>query len=422
LFVLKSFNKRQTSFHKAKKQLRATFLADILWYNKDKHFMPKSIYSIGFALIILSICITINLYNMINYNTIEINRGIMHHINAKVKGQEHGSVKYETTAFDIDDTIKATIRQRLVTAAGKDSRAFELEIGNDSNGTFFDYANNIKSLDEKAFIKASKNIADLLADSQTRNNIPGGVFILLDCIYNNQSVYIVFKAELHEALTHRIRNGKSKIEVLKDIFLSPSQRLYKIGILSEKSNSKIKNKVKSINDFTCFLFDEQFRIDGSKPAEYFYKDFLGFSIDKNAKIQTARFYNLTYDFIVNKIPEGERAPLLDALKTEYITNVKTTISPKDFSKNYISDGVLRDLYDGDIADDLPSTITKDSALIQSQIDRKKIFFPNTISVSGKAKEFEENVKIISDNQELKNIRQDNNYTIIRIKGKPFGDA
>jgi hypothetical protein len=65
------------------------------------------------------------------------------------------------------------------------------------------------------------------------------------------------------------------------------------------------------------LLDNQFRID-SKPAEYFYKDFLGFSVENNPKIQSKRFYEATENFIMNSIDSlDQKNTMLDALHAEF---------------------------------------------------------------------------------------------------------
>jgi hypothetical protein len=360
---------------------------------------------------------------MINYATIDIRRGVMHHINAKVTGQEHASVRFDPTPFSIDDALKKVIRERLVTAAGKDSRAFELEIENDKKHSFFDQLKDAKNLDDKKFYAASKKIAELLAQSQTRNNIPGGVFILLDCTIKlkNIGLYIVIKAELHDALMYQKVKGKSKLQVLNEIFLSPSQKLYKVGILIERKDAQ-KNPPN--DSFTCFLFDEQFRIDGSKPAEYFYKDFLGFTVDSNAKIQIKRFYDNTSGFIYNHISKPDEINvLINALYTELKVSQAETVSPYEFAKKYFKDDEIIELYRQSVSNYLPATISRETVLVDGSLSRKKINFPNNIKVTGETEGFDENVHIIDDKEGFDLLDyKDCDYTILKITGKPFSNA
>lgn len=360
----------------------------------------------------------------INFSAIEIHRGVMHHLDAKTKDTEHATATFEKTLFDIDDQIRKVLIDRLTYAAGRDSKAFELEIGNYSKNSFFDYVKDIKTLNDKKFFETSKKITSRLSECQNRNNIPGGVVILLDCSLskkNTARLYIVIKAELHEALRHQKRGGRSKLQVLTEIFLSPAQRLYKVGIVYERKDGQNQYP----NDvYGCFLYDEQFRADGSKPAGYFYDRFLGFSVDKNAKIQIKRFYDNTYGFILKNIPEiDEKESLINALSTELTTNLEETISPVEFGKKYFIDEDINDAYTDSVLNYLPSTISKDTTLIKGDLSKKKIRFPNTITLSGTIEEFDKNVKIIRTEQDFKELDYKNpNYTILRIQGKPFEDA
>ena len=282
-----------------------------------------------------------------NYSTIDVHRGIMHQILPKEGIQEHGTAVFDQNLYNVENAVKKIIRSRIVQAAGRDARAFELEIANTSPGMYFDLANGIKALTDDQFIAASQNIATLLAKAQRRKDIPKSYMILLDCTDKtaNKGIYIVIKAELHEALTKKVDRDRAFFEVLSEIFLSPSTRLYKIGILYEESNP---GKPYPNNEYGCFLFDEQFQLDGSKPAEYFYKDFLGFSVDNNSKIQTRKLYQETYEFIIQHAPTGEKNKLINALRTEFDANVQESISPKEFAKKYFKTVQLRDHYSREV--------------------------------------------------------------------------
>ena len=158
----------------------------------------------------------------------------------------------------------------------KTSKAFELEIENTTGESFFSIASELHNQNNDNFIANTREIAGLLAKNQKRTSIPGGYLLIMDCIDNEAElpVCIVIKAEPHEALQFTNVGGHSQVSLLKQVFLSPSQKLYKIGILYAKSAIENDNK----NDqYGCFLYDDQFRAE-SHPAEYFYKDFLGFTI------------------------------------------------------------------------------------------------------------------------------------------------
>ena len=223
---------------------------------------------------------------MIDFNSLLVNRLIIHSIVAKQDGHDAGTVDASNEISEIEHSVLDIVRNRLIDAAGRNSKAFELEIDNFNPDSFFYLSKNLADLNEHEFILRTTEIAELLADSQRRVSIPGGYLLIMDCLDNdtNLPVVIVIKAEPHEALRLSINSGHTQVNVLTKVFLSPSQKLYKIGIIYQKTGDETEN----INDrYGCFLYDDQFRAD-TNPAEYFYKDFLGFTVGNNSKIQSQR--------------------------------------------------------------------------------------------------------------------------------------
>lgn len=344
----------------------------------------------------------------------------MHHISAKKLTEETATVVYENEIIRVDQNVVETIKTRLTDAAGKESRAFELEIQDDGPGYFYHHCHNIKTLDDNDFVERTKIIAELLASSQKRNSIPGGYFIFMDAFDENTNlaVYIVIKAEPHKVLLYKNEAGISKIELLDKVFLSPSQKLFKIAILFEKSIPLERSPIIANTHFGCFLFDDQFRTDGH-PAEYFYKDFLGFSVGNNAKIQSKRFYDKTEQFIIENVADYDmKNDLLNSVKLQFNIDQNSILTPSIFAGNVLPEN-LRDLYTSQIIPNLPSTFVKDSTLIKSQLTKKKVLFPHNIKITGPNDEFDDHVQMF-DGSNAEDLDINNpEYTIIRIKGRPF---
>lgn len=115
--------------------------------------------------------------------------------------------------------------------------------------------------------------------------------------------------------------------------------------------------------------------------------------------------------------------MFDVLYTELNINLEGTISPAEFGTKYIKDDTLRELYTQNVSNNLPLSIAKDPILVVSDLNRKKIFFPNSIKISGSKEDFDNSVKIITSAQEFTELNYDDeNYTVITIKGKPFTNA
>ncbi len=355
---------------------------------------------------------------MINYSDLSVTRVIIHNILAKQRGQTHSSIEPSDEILNTDERVLLLLKKRLRDAAGRDAKAFEMEIEKTEHESFFDLAINIPGSSKDEFISSSISIAELLGSCQTRPNIPTSYLLIIDAIDSNtdRSIIIVIKAEPHEALRLSIAEGKTHISVLDEVFLSPSQKLFKIGIIYQKE----ANDDGSPN-YGCFLYDDQFRFD-SQPASYFYKEFLGFSDDKNAKIQTQKFYDKSFTFFINRVKDDElKMKLIGSLKNEIHDNTGALISPREFAITFIpSAGGLRDEYIRDVVGELSGTFMKDDILILSRLNKRNWNFEGNIEVRGPEEGFDRQVELINDSAALDLLSVENpEYTILKIKGKPY---
>lgn len=355
---------------------------------------------------------------LISFYHIRVGRAIMHEIRPKQDGQEHGSAIYESRIMTLNPKAEKVLKERLVDAAGHGSKAFEMEISQHQNGNFFGLCCSMKNSSDKHFIETSKQIAGLLATTQNRKKIPGGYFIFLECKFprgNDKAIYIAIKAEPHQAL----RKDAFNIKALDDIFLSPSQKLYKIGIIYERVN-ELTDKEYPNNQYGAILMDQQFNPTGNYPAIYFSKDFLGFTADQNAKIQSKKFYEMTSNFIKENIVDFEQQMnLLSVLNTTFTVNQEPDISLSEFAETNFEDEDVQDKFLDSVGSQLPDTFLKDPTLFMGNLKRKKINFPDNINVIGPDKVFMEKVTFIRSRDDLDALQLSDEFTIVKIQGKPY---
>lgn len=359
---------------------------------------------------------------MVNFYNLEFKRVAIHRILAAQENGEPPQVVPNRNLIILSDEITNLIQDRLSDAAKQANKTFELDIDDTLESGFFGYAKDIPSTSDSIFIDYSAKIAQRLADSQINSSIPGGFLIVIDSVQsdNQKTCIIVIKAEPQEV----VKFGGAEMNIIKDAFLSTSSRLYKFGVLyqldeSEKTEEILEKEFPN-NEYGCMLFDSQFSV-GSKPAMYFYKDFLGFTTEKNSKIQSKVFYDSTQSFILKEVQDFPiKKELLEVLDMEFKVNKAPSIKPSEFAELYFQDQELIDTYQEDVIQYLPEEIEKNESLIKSKLKNKKVLFPNKIILSGPADSLDANVQVISSNEELKkmNAEQDS-YTIIRIKGKPW---
>jgi nucleoid associated protein NdpA len=357
---------------------------------------------------------------MIDFNDIKFKRVAMHQVLAKDADQDHSMAILDNNLFEIDESVEEIIINRLVKASKKGSKAFELEIVDSGNLSFFGFCNQMKTMEDHQFIKASGDLTQHLGTCQTTSSIPSSYVLVIHAETSlEQQVYIVIKAELNEALRYEVHNQVSMIKLLDDVFLTPNQKFYKIGCIFERYVDDLKFPN---NEFGCFLYDEQFNID-SKPAEYFYKDFLGLSTRSNAKIQSKKFYINTEKFIQNNVNHyEEKQQLLDSLRNEFLSPEFPDLEPDRFAVTHFQQEEVRDQYAQEVAPYLPSMIVKDTSLIKAKLEKRTINFPHNIKIMGPEKAFDYTVQIIHTNDEMKQVDMgEEKYTVIKILGKPFDD-
>lgn len=331
---------------------------------------------------------------MIQFNVLVIKRVIMHRILGKsmqAPMRQHVEVDVINQLVNLTDNIKNLIRKRLTESCGRQGKAFELRIDKDEVGSCFDFVKDMHSMLEDDFIQTSEDIATLLANAQDlKGSVPGGYFLLIDAhIERNNTeypIYVIMKAEKQEALS-AVNNG---VEALENVFLSPAQKMYKVGIFEQTSFAQPLSKT----CFNAYLFDSQFN-DGTALAEYFYKDFLGLTINGNGQVQTKMFYD-KFSAVVDSEYKNQpelRNQCRDLLRAE-MNNQQGNVDPRQVINTIVPPN-KRDIFISKVGNKFPNNFVKDTNLIRSKIENQSYFFSNSIRLSAPTALFTNEVITIS---------------------------
>lgn len=322
----------------------------------------------------------------INYTFIQIQRAIMHQIIGKTAYNANTRCEYSEELLELDDVAKGILISRLSDALGLNSKSFKLDLANDGIDSTFSLMKNITSLDEQGFIDNSKDIATHLAMSSNRGGIPGGFLLFLDCQYNSRPLYILIKAEPHDALSI----AHHQAQALKDIILSPSQKMYKVFCMIQNDSEQTKDS------FTYLLFDEQFS-SGVNLAKYFYKDFLGLTLSGNSALMTKMFYEKMLMLIRKNFLEdySMRAHIEEELAS-ILTNEEMLIVPSQII-NSIIPLEHRDLFLNKICtDEFSQSFSKDLSQLRLVLAKKRVDICKGIKLSGDTEFFSSKVNIGED--------------------------
>ncbi|WPO84227.1 nucleoid-associated protein [Chryseobacterium sp. JJR-5R] len=337
---------------------------------------------------------------MIDTDSLEINRIIIHRVHKKEGDAEYGIAEYSENLFSFGERELATLKRRITTAFSKTKRFFKLEIFKSDDNSFYHYSKKLKNCNSEEFLEISKNIADLLALSHSKKTIPAGLLLIVEGNINSKHFVLVIKAELQEAFTMKESNNQKLIELVNDLFLSPAKDFYKIGFIIED-----RNQSRSPNDrHSCYMYDDNFSNGKKDLAEYFYNDFLGFTTSSNDKLITKNFKDDIFRFIESHVVSfDDKKGLKSALNTLYRENTTGVINPEDFAEDHFPENLLR-LFTSEISSKYPHSFTKDLTLVERSLDRQIIKLVDDLKIEGPTDSME-NVSISgASNFNIDNLR------------------
>lgn len=327
----------------------------------------------------------------------KIDRIIIHRVFEKEKDTDHVDVEFEEKLFHFDTDEEQALVKRIQKAFSKENRAFQLSINNNSNMSFYNHVTLIKKSSNVDFIDHSKNIAQLLAVSHKRKNVPGGLLLIIDGYIEKKKHFVLaVKAELQDAFTIASVSGKKTVRLLHELFLSPAQELYKIGVIVEDKNL---GKTTPNDSYSCFMYDNQFSLEKNDLAEYFYNDFLGFTTSQNDELNTKRFYKAVQKFISDNVRDyNDSKGLVSALNSLIREDVTRIINPTEFGKKYFDDD-LRRKYNSTILPKFTNSFTNNPKLLSRRLKRSKVYLGNDLRIEGPSVSVDA-VKIYTDSKKI----------------------
>lgn len=354
---------------------------------------------------------------MVDASTLTFKRICIHTIEPKTLGTKTATAICDKEMTELGTEVEETLKERITSAFGHRSKALDVEISKAglAAGTFFDLGKDLKEVSDQVFIERSALLAKQLAEAQKSQLLPGGYIMIIDAIDEFANpVVIVIKAEPHEAFKRNKSNGSNKIEVIKDLFLSKGTKLYKIVALYKQDNPE---KEYPNDQWGCILFDEQFT-PGDRPSSYFWNGFLKLSIDNNAKVQTAIFYNDVHNFIEkSSMPLEVKNTAFDGLETLVVDTFAQTIDPEVVKETLLAPE-YRSEFGIKVQSKFPHLIIKDTSAIVRKLETRNFFFPDGIKLTGEKNKFNQVVKVINTYDDLNNLELNSDKTILVIEGKP----
>ncbi|MGO4387267.1 nucleoid-associated protein [Microvirga sp. 2YAF29] len=305
----------------------------------------------------------------------------MHEIFKRGEDRKPVAPIYATELEVLPQRAHAQFHLRIMDALSAQSKSMTMRILNADDSSMVALAESMVRATDDEYLQKSRGVPDKLISAQMARGVPGGVVIVFDGTIGTPECRFVgtIKAETQSGF-RRNRGIKSTItEFLDDIFLTPAQRLYKIGFLIETNP-----KASRADAWSALVFDSNITTSHRESAaQYFYENFLGCTFPENGPYETSRFYDLTKDFMrkANLTPEVRR-DLGDALYTFIKTEQAPTFTSQEFSEKYLP-VELRDPYFRFLeTKQFPTrAVIRDISSMGNRLRRRKFRFGNEIEFS-----------------------------------------
>lgn len=323
-----------------------------------------------------------------------IDRVVIHTVHKRSAQKTPVSPSYGTGVIRLPTGPAATLQTRITEALGQSSHGIEVSIVEENSDSFMQRGAHLIHANDQKFFEESKELAVKLAKAQANRDLAASKLFIASgrCGSAKRKYLLVIKAEMQDGFTE----NASGLAHLTELFLTPSQKLFKIGLLVEIVSSPPEDGLYESENFSAHLFDHLLNAQETRDAaHYFYSSFLGAQPIVSDKKLTRLFFESTKDFI-NTAPilQDQKVELLEALRVELRSN-SAVIHTGNFAKSYLPKE-LRSSYLGymDSVGFTRSAVTKNIEYVQSRLRKKqKMQFQHGVELTAPADKLHELVTI-----------------------------
>jgi len=345
----------------------------------------------------------------IDLQGLSVQRIIVHHVFKRDENRQPVAPRYGTSLVQLPPEALYAFQIRITEALGHRSHGLEMSISNDATNSFFQRGAAALRANDTDFISITSDLVLELARIQANKDLSASKLIFITGRAGSGSLpYLaVIKAELQDGFAE----ANDTLEYLRDLFLTPSQRLYKIGFLHNlATNPPSGSGMYNPDDYEAYLFDHLLNMNETRnAAHYFYSTFLGMEICSSNKRLTQEFFENTRTFINTlETDQDQKIALLESLRSELRSN-RATIQTERFANDYLEESFRGEYINYMARNGVPQTsFSKSLEYIQSRLRRpQQIRFRGGVKVTAPSDQLHQLVTVQEEHAE---------YTILRING------
>ncbi|MET4847002.1 nucleoid-associated protein [Bradyrhizobium japonicum] len=270
---------------------------------------------------------------------------------------------------------------RITEALSAEAKSLQMQIAKHEAGSHLHNVCELLGATDGEFLELSRRIPNRLADEQRHPNIPGGVVLVFDGTVGgaDHKFVGVIKAEKQTGFRRYKSREKTLTEFLDDLFLTAAQRLYKVALFV-----RVDESLTSPDGWNAYVFDTNISpTHRETAAQYFYEGFLGCELPQDGAYETARFFDLTRDYVKQSgLPTEKRRDIVDALHTYVKAENAKTFSSNEFAEKYLP-VEHRDAFSNFLsAKKFPMrAVVRDTSAMGNRLRRRRFRFGSDIELS-----------------------------------------
>ena len=315
------------------------------------------------------------------FENLKINRVVVHEAFQRNEDKSIRPPIFADGLENLSPEAMGAFRLRMTDALSGQSQSLEMRIARHGAGSFLELAESLIGSSDKDFLAGSRAITNKLAEAQMARRIPGGMLIVFDGTVGGVEVPFigVIKAETQAGFRRSKDGAKAVVEFLQNIFLTPATRLYKIGLMLFDDTIKPKPDGRR-----AFVFDSNISVSNREAAAaYFYEGFLGCALPSDGPYETARFFDLTREFVrKSDLDPEKKRDVMDSLYVFVRDEQDPTFTADQFGNRYLQPE-MQDAY----ADFLgakkftPNAVVRDTTQMGTRLRRRRLKFGGDIELS-----------------------------------------
>lgn len=331
---------------------------------------------------------------MLDLSNMSIAKVVIHTIPERNGDRTAGTPLFAKTVIKLPPGAEVTFQKRITESLGKSSHGIEVAIERDSLESFFNISASLMHVDDAKFLADSQLLAVKLSQCQANLNLAASKLIIVagKCGLGKKRFLVAIKADLQDGFTE----SNDGLAHLNELFLTPSQKLFKMAFLSEGVAAQSVRGLYDKENYTAHLFDHLMTaLETKSAAYYFYSSFFGTSIADSDKKKTRDFFDFTREFINSStLDRDEKLDLLDALRVDLKGN-SAIIKVDDFADQHMREDLAEAYVDFMKEKSFPSgAISKDTEFIKQRLKRRqKMKFGSGVEISAPPDEFSNLVTI-----------------------------